>query len=824
MLTGVVRFLVIFFIVYASLFGGVVETNPLMKIAHQTGITVLIAVWLGSLVVRRRTIPATRFDWPLWALGIGWFFSAIFSDNPRVSLEYVYPIFIHLVLFYFLLDLIRSGHTRWIMEGLFITGGVIVVLGGIEITLWYFGTPILPQFAHGWPEIGGFTLPPVIHEVSAPLNYNNPTGAYGVLLIPLALTWANTLKAADLRWGLRLLAAGLLVIVVLTQSRGAYLGLAALAGAMGLIWLLRPDTRARLPKRLQPLLDPRVLLLVAAVAGLIAAFVLVQIIILPEQPNPNDVTRISLWYSAVRMFEDHPVLGVGRFQFKSSQLVYQNWEQSYAYLPLNHAHNLFFNVLAEGGIVLLALSTWVLVRLGRIGWAAWKNAPDAWRRRLEGALAALLAFGVHNMVDAFLQTQLMIPVVALAALIVAHDVYPVPERRPSRQRVPRDLRFALIAGIVVITQIAFVPLERAAWAQMRTSSYRAQERYEEALDSVRVSQKADPWLDLYKLEEANLLGVLADRDPETYLFDAITRHESSLTLAPTWDVGWHNLAALYAQAGDYTQAIDAEQRALDLNPPQPGYWFKLGEYHELAGEPEAAQDAYFEALKRRPFLAASDFWSDPAHPLRQQVLSGAIEHFSGLPVQFDLLFYTGRLDQFAALAATYTGEDSTAVEQRVRALWPDDSPDPCIFCFHVRGNERLLEAEIILHTAQPGARLDEAEEDARKALFVSENQDRWAWYILARVGQQTGAGEDTINDDLARAVAFPPDSRSHYADIYALNIRLDVIPQARVPIIGPISYEPWLELLQRKEQQGAWEDAETIREKIREADPYARLP
>ena len=69
-----------------------------------------------------------------------------------------------------------------------------------------------------------------------------------------------------------------------------------------------------------------------------------------DTKNQSNAERFLIWNSALHMFEDHPVLGVGLGQYKD------NYQKKYispeAKEPkLDHAHNNFMQMLAESGIV-----------------------------------------------------------------------------------------------------------------------------------------------------------------------------------------------------------------------------------------------------------------------------------------------------------------------------------------------------------------------------------------------------------------------------------------------------------------------------------------
>jgi tetratricopeptide (TPR) repeat protein len=510
------------------------------------------------------------------------------------------------------------------------------------------------------------------------------------------------------------------------------------------------------------------------------------------------------------MFRDHPLVGVGPFQFKALQLSYGEWDHAYAFLPLNHPHNLMFDVLSEGGILLLTASVWLLVRLARVWWDAWRVASPSTRRRLEASMVTLLAFGAHNMVDAFLQTQLMILILVVVAYVVSQDPYEY--ALDSRMRQAARWQLPLAAGILVAGQIAFVPIDRGALDQQRFLNAYSNEHYSQALEAVQSAEKADPWLDLYKLEEANTLGRLAYDQPDAYLSEATRSLESALATVPVWDVGWHNLASLYAQAGDYARAVDAETTAQRLSPLQGDYQLKLGEYLELAGDWDRAQETYRDLLADQPWRASSPFW---ATPTRSAFLASLITRSQGTSLGVDLQFYSGQYSHPDPVAAP------PVVQAQISVLWPDGAP--CLYCYYVRENPELLDAEQLLyHGSLTPAEWNQVETLARKAIFIGGIHSSWGWYILARLEEHAGHIPQ-MREDLRRAVAPPSNYRVTFPGIFRMNGALEVLPQARAPQLSPIAYESWVKLAQLDEQAGRSKEARSVVEAILEIDPYAEV-
>lgn len=835
MLTFVLRLAIILFIIYASLFGGVVEHVPLMQLFHQITITLIFAIWLAWSWRKKRPFPPTLLDIPLLVLGTGWLLSAITSENPRVSLIFTWPILVHILLFYLFVDLMQRGQRlqRWVFEGLFLTGALIVLISSVEMAAWYFGWSVLPQFSQSWPRLFGLSIPPVRHTAELALNHKNPLGAYCLLVIPAAWLGATTVRERDLKWGLRGLAFSLVLVVILTQSSGAYLGLVGLVGMTVLFWLLRPENRARFPSWLQPLLAPQILIAAALVGGIFVIGAVLWIVL--GNPDYDQTSRIDMWFSAIEITRDHPLLGVGPRQYASTRLAYGHWERSYTYLGLQHAHNLPLNLLAEGGIIVLAAALWVAVRFARVWWCAWQQASPSNRRRIESAAIGLIAFAAHSMVDTFLQTQLMLPMLILAAYVTAQaqphatSVTPTPVALHTRRVIS-----PVLLGLLLVAQIMFVMPHRGAWQHRHTLAYLNDANYLAALKSVRATQDVDPWMDLYVLQEANILGFLAYEAPEEYLSAAIETHESALRLDPAWALGWHNLGALYAQAGRYDDAVHAAQQAISWDDYLGGYFLKLGEYHEALGNQDDARQAFYDALQRNPWLASSGFWTDPAHPTRVAILTDAVTTFAHVRplIALDIAMYAGDLEAALALAAEMDFAPTyTAAWLRLDILRTGAEADICVPCYflaveqpnaHVR--EYLVMAEQMLHDETYAATQNiSAEKAARAALFLSEGHTTWSWYILARLVEADHAPETDVDDLLLQGVPTPPAGyNDHFAvTVYGLAAELHVLPQARTPAQSRFAYTPWLDYAARLEAREAWNEAHDVYERLLERLPYA---
>ncbi len=259
----------------------------------------------------------------------------------------------------------------------------------------------------------------------------NPFAGYLGLIIPLAfgaVLGSITLRKKVLQpanLALALLALGsmgaMLAALYFSQSRGAWLGVAA---ALGVVLIVR---------------SRRAALFGLAAAALVAVIVLLgQMNIIPDvvtarfagvqdyiglqdvrgvpvtDANFAIIERMAHWQAGLDMFQDHPWLGVGIGNYAAVYPAYSlpHWDD-----PLGHAHNYYINMLAEAGLV--GFTAYVLL-WGAAFWLAWRTIRSTfgfWQGIAAGALGVLVALSVHNLFDNLFVHSMQIQVGLTLALI-----------------------------------------------------------------------------------------------------------------------------------------------------------------------------------------------------------------------------------------------------------------------------------------------------------------------------------------------------------------------------------------------------------------------
>jgi putative inorganic carbon (HCO3(-)) transporter len=244
--------------------------------------------------------------------------------------------------------------------------GTGVMLSGLALmgVKWAAKVPVLrPLLAR---------LPTVLSET---INANVMGGILAVIVSTsiglLLIGWCGH------RWGgrLALLGAslGIVAVLVLTQSRGAWMGFATLAVITGvLVWHLGLDR----------------------VAGLL----------LTSQTVQTVGSRVEIWSRALYMIQDFPFTGIGMGTFRQVANVLYPFFLAGPDAEIPHAHNLFLQVAVDLGLP--GLVAWLAVLL-LVMVAAWqtyrrgRTCGDHWLAGLgAGLLCSQVALVVHGLTDA----------------------------------------------------------------------------------------------------------------------------------------------------------------------------------------------------------------------------------------------------------------------------------------------------------------------------------------------------------------------------------------------------------------------------------------
>lgn len=273
-----------------------------------------------------------------------------------------------------------------------LVGGLFVSLYGVY--QYITGVPMEP----GW--IDEALYPGIRTRVYAVFGNPNILVQYLTFLIPFGLGISYTYQDQRKYWfgGIVLL---LLLCALLTFSRS---GLVAVGFVIAFYALFN---RQRI----------YILLMLVMFAGAILANpdILTRLVSLLDFEH---IYRFTLWEYVATMIMDAPVTGYGLGHIPFREAFFQY----YTVIDLYHAHNTFFQLWAETGIIGMFVFLWFFVSLNRTGFSAWLNSDDTYLQTiilscLTGLLGVVMVIGIGETV--FYMPKVIVQFWLVVGLLIA---------------------------------------------------------------------------------------------------------------------------------------------------------------------------------------------------------------------------------------------------------------------------------------------------------------------------------------------------------------------------------------------------------------------
>jgi hypothetical protein len=263
--------------------------------------------------------------------------------------------------------------------------------------------------------------------------------------------------------------------------------------------------------------------------------------------------RYQYWQSAVDAFEAHPLGGVGAG-------TYEFWWARHATLSgfLRNAHSLYFETLAETGIIGLGL---LLVLLGAVlvgGVMRLRRAESEHRALLAAGIAGCVAFCVSAGGDWVWQ----IAVLPVSFLLLAAAVLSVPASARERPRLGRPPRLAFAAVALVSLVALAIPLSGVVAVRDSQGAVQRQD-LARALASAASAARVQPYAGTPPLQRALVLELDGDLAAAAAAARAAERREPTNWRAPLV------LARIEAERGRVQSSLAALRRARTLNRISP---------------------------------------------------------------------------------------------------------------------------------------------------------------------------------------------------------------------------------------------------------------
>ncbi len=355
--------------------------------------------WLCRRIAKGSFTVRTYLNLPILGLLAMLPVSLYASAELSLSFPIVYKMITEIAVFYGIVNGLRSLKQIRGLTGLTLGGSAGISLLTLLSTKWPASKVFsLPQIYKHMPQV-------IIPQLTKVGFSPNIAGGVLAMLFPLTLSF--------FLWGSRgilKLALGLSLLVTafalfLTQSRGAWIGLAVALLTMAVLW-------------------NRWLLLGIPLSAVLAFIVIhrfgleaVANFVLITESAPTAASRFEIWQRAIYMLQDFPYTGIGLGTFsRVGPLLYPYFLAGpNAYIP--HAHNIFLQAGVDLGIPGLVAFIGVLVAFVFTAWETLQLSKNSDLEPLAmGLFGGFIVYLVHGLFDSITAVSIKAGIIVWALL------------------------------------------------------------------------------------------------------------------------------------------------------------------------------------------------------------------------------------------------------------------------------------------------------------------------------------------------------------------------------------------------------------------------
>lgn len=534
-------------------------------------------------------IPMSKFTlFPLTLFVLIFATSAILGLPPAYDLSLSWgalAAIIGSVMLYLLVAyLVRSRSAAGAVAIVLVAAGFVLAL----IFIIQFGNQNYPETPAVIQRLGAATT--ILPNLTLIYLHPNAVATLLEILLPLAVALMIARRA---RWLKVALAAIVLVFAyafLLTFSRGAWLGVGAVAGLAVALALL-----ARLPRRTAVAL---ITIAAVIVAVLVAAAALLEPERLPflRSTFAAAASRLTLYLNAFHLGTDYAFSGIGLGS--TYGMVYSRFSLLIFVPQLTYAHNLPLAVwLGQGLLGLIALIGIGITFYGMVYRTMRSGQPDA---LFHGAWLGITATVIHGLTDArqYVESPWAMPVLfvtlALAGALARLAFYNVPGVLAPRHLTRRLLVTGGAAGLLVVAALALNGTLRALWYTNRG-----------ALDETR----------------AQLAPGLSDADKDALYASAMAAYQTALELDADLPNANRRLGNLYVALERYDEAVPLLEKAAAAETDYQASLKGLGLAYVWTGRTNDAAQTLARLNNRQDVINELWTWSTYRSEINQPELS-----------------------------------------------------------------------------------------------------------------------------------------------------------------------------------------------------------
>ena len=614
LITGIISFFLYLICLSRPLISGI--TFPKWNYLYQTWVLVMVMAWLiMSWEKGRLKLLKTNITLPLILLSFFILLSVSQSVNLYRSFKFLWQFSSYVLLFYVVINNIKSSRQVNILISCMLSAGLLVSLYGFFQYFW--GLEMTREFVAQHPDVvpssPHFQTRLMSNWIFSTFVYQNALAGYLLINIPLALSFLIITRNYFLKAGFLLTLLCMITALFMSYSKAGWCICVFLLFLYGLMFIFLKNSQWRSEHNRKIRIVFLILLL--GVTALVAVNPSGRLGL--DTFSGSMVTRLRYWQAAIGMIRERPFLGFGPDCFGS---VYARFKPVLAE-ETQMAHNNYIQMWTDSGIFAFLSFLWLwaaFYKNGLIKLFKRETDPDAKieerdRIILLGLLTGIIGFLLHGLVD----FSLHVAGIATQVFVMMGLVFIITRKKYIVLKISSTWRMVLVvitAGLTLFTCYNLGSLVRSEIYSDFAQSFMKEKKHEKAERFIRKSLKdnehrSELYYYLAKIDEAKLdnkikankrvtlkeINKVLDLCRETIRRNPNMAHYHYQLSLYYWK--YRRLVPLNTE--DFTARSLAEiKKAIELYPTKCFYRRQLARLYNLLNQPDKAQ----EQIKQAEYL------------------------------------------------------------------------------------------------------------------------------------------------------------------------------------------------------------------------------
>ncbi len=508
--------------------------------------------------------------------------SSVFSSNPQLSFYQTWLSGCGILLFFVFYVLVKQFRLKnALVLAVALAGIGFMIFSWMDALRWY------QAYREAMPQ--GELIP----SISFRLNGGNTIAAFYSLIAYLLLGISLERKNILIKIIAGLGSLSTVIFILLSSSRGALLGV--LAGSSFLLLLFFWKQIVVLIRLIKNNPKTGFIILLILIVLLVTGILLINWFFISAADHPTHgnalQSRNEFWSPAINAFFSSPIIGTGPYTFYRWYMQDRSIPPGHLFL---HAHNSYFDLLANIGLLGLGAFGWLLWQFFQLVKSQFSAIQIEKKYFTISLLAGIIAFAVHSFFDG-LYLMIFAGFTFIFIMVLIFDQLPS-GRIKKYERIFLLMLWLGVAGYGWFHYFQVNHITHAINAYNR-NDLTAQTEIKKTLDINPNNTITNIYTAI--LHTDNLSNVQSS---------AIPAMEKAVDLDPYWGLNHANLAALYAYNNQFDQALIEINKAVEIAPNSSLFALNKGVILEQLQEYVEARKAYIFVLNMNPEWSTNYFW------------------------------------------------------------------------------------------------------------------------------------------------------------------------------------------------------------------------